>query len=434
MTFVITQPCIDVQDQSCVEVCPVDCIHFEEGEDRMLYIDPVACIDCGACEPVCPVTAIFEESDVPADQAHFTPINELWFSDPAVARAQVEGGAGAAPAAPPAAAEPAATPPATAAPAEQAPVEAAEQAPVDETPEEAAAEAAEAPATEAPAAEAPAAEAAEAAPVAAAAAPVAASVDGAQIEPTYAPAPQQTLIVSHYSLPSPLSAVAIVGLMIALAAVFLAPGDNFGGGPGWDALRGLDGPSKIGVAIAVLFAPPFLALFLWAQIRDLRLFAAKHERRTSAWRDGGTPWRRSEESRRFELEVAVAELARERFAYPSEQHSNYRTYVNLPSPTLALEFTAGGASTSQVFPDIVVIEHPRNRPVIVAQVETRETVTRRQAELVWAPLESVEAPLYIYVPAGLAPRARDYALAAGIKHARFRTWRRQPTGMIVQEV
>ena len=77
---------------------------------------------------------------------------------------------------------------------------------------------------------------------------------------------------------------------------------------------------------------------------------------------------------------------------------------------------------------------PRNRPVTVAQVETRETVTRRQAELVWAPLESVEAPLYIYVPAGLAPRARDYALAAGIKHARFRTWRRQPTGMIVQEV
>ena len=262
---------------------------------------------------------------------------------------------------------------------------------------------------------------------------MAASVDGAQIEPTYAPAPQQTLIVSHYSLPSPLSAVAIAGLMIALAAVFLAPGDNFGGGPGWDALRGLDGPSKIGVAIAVLFAPPFLALFLWAQIRDLRLFAAKHERRTSAWRDAGTPWRRSEESRRFELEVAVGELARERFAYPSEQHPNYRTYVNLPSPTLALEFTAGGASTSQVFPDIVVIEHPRNRPVIVAQVETRETVTRRQAELVWAPLESVEAPLYIYVPAGLAPRARDYALAAGIKHARFRTWRRQPTGMIVQE-
>ena len=409
MTFVITEPCIDVQDQSCVEACPVDCIHFEEGDDRILYIDPVDCIDCGACEPVCPVTAIFEEADVPADQARFTEINVLWFSDRAAARALVEGGAGAAP--PPA--EPAATEPAAEAPAEEAPA--------DESPEDTAAEA-------------PAAEAAEAAPAAAAAAPVTVTVDGTQIEPTYAPAPQQTLIVSHYALPSPLSVVAITGLMIALAAVFLAPGDNFGGGPDWEVLRGLDGPSKIGVAIAVLFAPLFLALFLWAQFRDLRLFSAKHERRTSAWREAGTPWRRSEESRRFELEVTVGELARERFAYPSEQHPNYRTYVNLPSPTLALEFTAGGASTSQVFPDIVVIEHPRNRPVIVAQVETSETVTRRQAELVWAPLESVEAPLYIYVPAGLAPRARDYALAAGIKHARFRTWRRQPTGMIVQEV
>ncbi len=89
MTFVITQPCIEVRDQSCVEVCPVDCIEFEEGADRMLYIEPVICIDCGACEPVCPVDAIFEEADVPADQAHFTEINVLWYSDPAAARSQV---------------------------------------------------------------------------------------------------------------------------------------------------------------------------------------------------------------------------------------------------------------------------------------------------------------------------------------------------------
>ena len=65
MTYVITDPCIDVLDKSCVEVCPVDCIHYEEGDDRKLYIDPDECIDCGACEPVCPVTAIFAEDDVP---------------------------------------------------------------------------------------------------------------------------------------------------------------------------------------------------------------------------------------------------------------------------------------------------------------------------------------------------------------------------------
>ena len=89
MTYVITAPCIDVQDQACVEVCPVDCIHFDEGEDRMLYINPDECIDCGACEPACPVTAIFAEDDVPGDLAAFKAINVDWYSDKAAARAKV---------------------------------------------------------------------------------------------------------------------------------------------------------------------------------------------------------------------------------------------------------------------------------------------------------------------------------------------------------
>lgn len=89
MTYTITAPCIDVQDQACVEVCPVDCIHFDEGDDRMLYINPDECIDCGACEPACPVTAIFAEDDVPGDQAAYKEINVLWYSDKPGARAKV---------------------------------------------------------------------------------------------------------------------------------------------------------------------------------------------------------------------------------------------------------------------------------------------------------------------------------------------------------
>ena len=89
MTYVITEPCIDVLDQSCVSVCPVDCIHFEEGVDRMLFIDPDECIDCGACEPECPVSAIFPEDSVPAEHARYTPVNALWFQDKDAARAQV---------------------------------------------------------------------------------------------------------------------------------------------------------------------------------------------------------------------------------------------------------------------------------------------------------------------------------------------------------
>lgn len=72
-----------------MDVCPVDCIHFSEGVDRMLYIEPDECIDCGACEPACPVSAIFAEDDVPADQAVFTEINALWYSDSDAARAKI---------------------------------------------------------------------------------------------------------------------------------------------------------------------------------------------------------------------------------------------------------------------------------------------------------------------------------------------------------
>ena len=89
MTYVITEPCIDVIDKSCVEVCPVDCIHFEEGTDRKLYIDPGECIDCGACEPVCPVTAIFAEDDVPDQWKEYTELDAMWFKDPDAARARV---------------------------------------------------------------------------------------------------------------------------------------------------------------------------------------------------------------------------------------------------------------------------------------------------------------------------------------------------------
>ncbi|MEX1022738.1 MAG: ferredoxin family protein [Dehalococcoidia bacterium] len=89
MTYIITQPCIDTMDQSCVDVCPVDCIHFEEGVDKLLYIDPDECIDCGACEPACPVSAIFAEDDTPDDQRAFIEINKLWYTDKDAARAKV---------------------------------------------------------------------------------------------------------------------------------------------------------------------------------------------------------------------------------------------------------------------------------------------------------------------------------------------------------
>ncbi len=78
MTYIIGLPCVDVKDRACVEECPVDCIY--EG-NRMLYIHPEECVDCGACEPVCPVEAIYYEDDLPADQAEYYDINAQFFEN-----------------------------------------------------------------------------------------------------------------------------------------------------------------------------------------------------------------------------------------------------------------------------------------------------------------------------------------------------------------
>ncbi|GGJ61337.1 ferredoxin [Streptomyces brasiliensis] len=79
MTYVIAQPCIDVKDRACVTECPVDCIY--EGE-RTLYINPLECVDCHACEPVCPVEAIFYEDELPQRWAAYAAINAEYFEQP----------------------------------------------------------------------------------------------------------------------------------------------------------------------------------------------------------------------------------------------------------------------------------------------------------------------------------------------------------------
>ena len=77
MTYIITQSCVDLLDRTCIEECPVDCIY--EGE-RMLYIQPDECVDCGACEPVCPVEAIFFEDDLPRELQHYHSVNVEFFT------------------------------------------------------------------------------------------------------------------------------------------------------------------------------------------------------------------------------------------------------------------------------------------------------------------------------------------------------------------
>lgn len=80
MTYVIAEPCIDIKDNSCVDVCPVDCIHSDDDSPQF-FIDPDECIECGACEPVCPVTAIFFEDDLPDEWRNYIQLNADFFAE-----------------------------------------------------------------------------------------------------------------------------------------------------------------------------------------------------------------------------------------------------------------------------------------------------------------------------------------------------------------
>ena len=88
MAYIIAEPCINVKDKACVEVCPVDCIY--EGE-TMLYIHPEECIDCGACVPACPVAAIYESIDAtPSHQKDLIEANAVYRLGDADAMAKAE--------------------------------------------------------------------------------------------------------------------------------------------------------------------------------------------------------------------------------------------------------------------------------------------------------------------------------------------------------
>ena len=85
MTYVITESCIGTKDNSCVEVCPVDCIHptpDEPGyaEAEQLFIDPAECIDCDACVEACPVDAVYPEDLLPESSQRFATINAEYFA------------------------------------------------------------------------------------------------------------------------------------------------------------------------------------------------------------------------------------------------------------------------------------------------------------------------------------------------------------------
>jgi NAD-dependent dihydropyrimidine dehydrogenase PreA subunit len=79
MAYVIAEPCIGTCNTACASVCPVDCIHGPRVERLQLYINPDECTSCGACAPECPVSAIFDEDELPAAWQHYRELNARFF-------------------------------------------------------------------------------------------------------------------------------------------------------------------------------------------------------------------------------------------------------------------------------------------------------------------------------------------------------------------
>src|ERR1051326_5708376 len=79
MTYVITEPCVGEKNGACVDVCPAGCIHTTPDAPQN-YIDPDVCIECEQCVLVCPVNAVYLDTEIPAEWQRFVAVNAEFFS------------------------------------------------------------------------------------------------------------------------------------------------------------------------------------------------------------------------------------------------------------------------------------------------------------------------------------------------------------------
>jgi hypothetical protein len=114
---------------------------------------------------------------------------------------------------------------------------------------------------------------------------------------------------------------------------------------------------------------------------------------------------------------AATDIAEARFKFPSDEWPDLETHVNLP--TLKMPVDAGGRTLG---PDIVVTNADGTVQSIAA-VETPHTVNEASARERWLPFSRIDAPFYLYVPAGAVNQTKKLLKNAGVKRAKIRTWR-----------
>jgi hypothetical protein len=126
----------------------------------------------------------------------------------------------------------------------------------------------------------------------------------------------------------------------------------------------------------------------------------------------------------------VAEVAKLKFPFPSEEHPDLETILNEPEPRMSIGKNGGG---NDLFPDIVVVGRPGQFLKIIAEVETADTVNEESAEREWLPF-SQKGELLIYVPVGCVEETRRLCKKHNVHPKGIRTWRFRPVwGLEVSE-
>lgn len=151
------------------------------------------------------------------------------------------------------------------------------------------------------------------------------------------------------------------------------------------------------------------------------------------WEDVDELLQRTERTVSEEHVEFVREIAANRFEFPTPEHPSFRTYINVPDVTMAVQ-----VGDEEIVPAIVVVDKLKtgeSQLVMTAEVCTREDVTDGEAKRRWARIASIpDQAFYLYVPVGLGAKAKQICRKLGVRPEAFRTYRRTPRGFEVNEI
>jgi hypothetical protein len=151
------------------------------------------------------------------------------------------------------------------------------------------------------------------------------------------------------------------------------------------------------------------------------------------WENVDTLLKRTERTKDEALIKAAQQIVDQRFQFPTQDHPSYRTHLNVPATTMAVQ-----VGEEEIDPTIVVVEKLNTgdtRLVMTAEVCLREQVNEGEAKRVWSRIASIpNQAFYIYVPVGYGAEAKKVCRAVGVRPEGFRTYRNTPTGFEINDI